>query len=132
MDSTSSFSKVRQPFPDAELLKVGGSTCECYRVRLYGKLHFLKRLKPELRTNPQYVAAMEKEFLMGYQLDHPHLVRYAARTDDGIIPTIFKNMKTQTDSYTSCSASSTIYTAIRLSTSTSSPETSSSPALDMM
>ena len=85
MDSTSSFSKVRQPFPDAELLKVGGSTCECYRVRLYGKLHFLKRLKPELRTNPQYVAAMEKEFLMGYQLDHPHLVRYAARTDDGIL-----------------------------------------------
>ena len=85
MDSTSSFSEVQQTFPDAELLQVGGTTCECYRVKLYGKLHFLKRLKPELRTHPQYVAAMQKEFEVGYQLEHPNLVRYAAKTDDGIL-----------------------------------------------
>lgn len=85
MDSTSTFSEIKQTFPDAELLQVGGTTCECYRVRLYGKLHFLKRLKPELRTHPQYVAALQKEFEMGYSLDHPYLVRYAARTDDGIL-----------------------------------------------
>ena len=60
--STSSFSEVQQAFPDAELLQVGGTTCECYRVKLYGKLHFLKRLKPELRTNTHYVAALQKEF----------------------------------------------------------------------
>ena len=83
--STSSFSEVRQTFPDAELLQVGGTTCECYRVKRYGKLHFLKRLKPELRTNPQYVAALQKEFEIGYQLDHPHLVRYVSKTDDGIL-----------------------------------------------
>ena len=83
--STSSFSEVQQAFPDAELLQVGGTTCECYRVKLYGKLHFLKRLKPELRTHPQYVAALQKEFEIGYQLDHPHLVRYVAKTDDGIL-----------------------------------------------
>ena len=84
-NSTSSFSEVRQTFPDAELLQVGGTTCECYRVKRYGKLHFLKRLKPELLTNPQYVAALQKEFEMGYQLDHPHLVRYVGKTDDGIL-----------------------------------------------
>lgn len=83
--STSSFSEVRQTFPDAELLQVGGTTCECYRVKRYGKLHFLKRLKPELRTHPQYVAALQKEFETGYLLDHPHLVRYVGKTDDGIL-----------------------------------------------
>lgn len=85
MDSTSSFSEEQQAFPDAELLSVGGTTCQCYRVRLYGKLHFLKRLKPELRTHPQYVAALQKEFETGYSLDHPHLVRYVSKTDDGIL-----------------------------------------------
>ena len=84
-NSTSSFSEVRQVFPDAALLQVGGTTCECYRVKLYGKLHFLKRLKSELRTNPQYVAALQKEFEIGYQLDHTHLVRYVSKTDDGIL-----------------------------------------------
>ena len=85
MDSTSSFSGSQPAFPDAELLAVGGSTCQCYRVRLYGKLHFLKRLKPELRTHPQYVTALQKEFETGYRLDHPNLVRYLSRTDDGIL-----------------------------------------------
>ena len=83
--STSSFSEVEQSFPDAELLEVGGTTCECYRVKLYGKLHFLKRLKPELRTHPQYAAALQKEFELGYSLEHPHLVRYTAKTPDGIL-----------------------------------------------
>lgn len=85
MNSTSSFSEKQQTFPDAELLPVGGTTCECYRVKLYGKLHFLKRLKPELRSHPQYVAALHKEFETGYSLEHPHLVHYAAKTADGIL-----------------------------------------------
>ena len=85
MNSTSSFSEKQQNFPDAELLPVGGTTCECYRVKLYGKLHFLKRLKPELRSHPQYVAALQKEFETGYSLEHPHLVHYAAKTADGIL-----------------------------------------------
>ena len=85
MDSTSSFSESLQMFPHAERLQVGGTTCECFRVKMYGKLHFLKRLKPELRTNPHYVAALQKEFETGYRLDHPHLVHYAAKTDDGVL-----------------------------------------------
>ena len=84
MDS-SSFSKDRQTFPDAELLPIGGGTCLCFRVRLYGRLHFLKQLKPELRTDPRYVAALRKEFETGYRLDHPHLVRYLSATDDSFL-----------------------------------------------
>ncbi len=85
MDSTSSFAGEQPAFPDAELLAVSGTTCQCYRVKRYGKLHFLKRLKPELRTHPQYVAALQKEFETGYSLDHPNLVRYLSKTDDGIL-----------------------------------------------
>ena len=82
---TSSFSDIQQTYPDAEPLSVGGGTCDCYRVRLYGKLHFLKRLKPELRTDPRYVSAMQKEFETGYRLDHPHLVRYVSKGDDYLL-----------------------------------------------
>lgn len=82
---TSSFSDIQQNYPDAELLPVGGGTCDCYRVRLYGKLHFLKRLKPELRTDPRYVSALQKEFETGYRLDHPHLVRYVSKGDDYLL-----------------------------------------------
>ena len=84
MDS-SSFSDIQQTYPDAELLPVGGSTCDCYRVKLYGKFHFLKRLKPELRTDPRYVSAMQKEFETGYRLDHPYLVRYVSKGEDYLL-----------------------------------------------
>lgn len=82
---TSSFSEVHHRFPDSERLPVNSSTCDCYRVRLYGKLHFQKRLKAEFRTNPRYVAALHKEFETGYNLDHPHLVRYMSCGDDYLL-----------------------------------------------
>ena len=81
MDS-SSFSDIQQTYPDAERLSVGGSTCDCYRVKLYGKFHFMKQLKPELRTDPRFVSAMQKEFETGYGLEHPHLVRYMLKGED--------------------------------------------------
>ena len=81
----SSFSDSQRVFPDAERLPVEGATCEGYRVKLYGKLHFLKRLKPKFSTNPRYVAAIQKEFETGYNLDHPHLVRYLACGDDYLL-----------------------------------------------
>lgn len=85
MDSASSFSEIQWDFPEAELLPVSGATCLCYRVKLYGKLHFLKRLKPEFRTHPHYAAALQKEFELGYVLDHPNLVHYSAKTHNGIL-----------------------------------------------
>lgn len=84
MDS-SSFSDKQLSFPDAELLPVSGSTCDCYRVRYYGKLHFLKQLKSELRTDPRYMSALHKEFETGFKLDHPHLVRYVEKGDDYLL-----------------------------------------------
>lgn len=82
---TSTFNSQQHEFPDAELLTVGGSTCDCYRVRLYGKLHFLKRLKPELATDPRYIAALQKEFETGYQIDHPAFAHYLSLGTDYIL-----------------------------------------------
>lgn len=72
---------------DAKLLPLGGTTCDCYQVKLYGKLHFLKRLKPALSTNPLVKAAFDKEFETGYRLEHPNLVRYIScdKQGDGIL-----------------------------------------------
>lgn len=97
----SSFSDTQPANPDAELLTVGGSTCDCYRVKLYGKFHFMKRLKPELHTDPRYVSAMQKEFETGYRLEHPHLVRYVSKGDDYLLTEFVdgENLRTFTDSH---------------------------------
>lgn len=85
MSSSSFFSEHQSSFPDAEPLAIGGSTCDCFRVRLYGRLHFLKRLKENLADDPRYRAALQKEFETGYQLEHPHLVHFVSKTDDAIL-----------------------------------------------
>ena len=62
---SSEFSDIQQTFPDAELLSVGGSTCDCYRVKLYGKLHFMKEyvdgltLGTFVEENPAYFKSVQ-------------------------------------------------------------------------
>ena len=86
MNNTSGFDQSRsQEFDNAELLNAEGATCQAFRVRRYGKWHFLKRLKPEFALDPRYVAAMEKEFETAYRLEHPSLPRYIERGDDYIL-----------------------------------------------
>ena len=84
MDS-SSFSEHQVSFDNAMKLNVSGATCECYRVRYYSKLHFLKRLKPEMSGDPRYRSLLSKEFEIGFSLDHPNLVRYVNKGDDFIL-----------------------------------------------
>lgn len=85
---TSSFVAKRGAFPVGDAQPVAGNslTADLYRVKLYGKWHFLKKLKPELAGNPAYVAAFEKEFDIGFNLDHPNIVRYVSVGDDGTAP----------------------------------------------
>ena len=82
--SNSSFTSTSIDFGSAEPLKAAGATCDCYRMRLYGKLHFVKRLKAELAGNPRYKSMLQKEFETGYQLEHPNLIRYSLNGDDFI------------------------------------------------
>lgn len=82
---SSQFSDGQSPFESIEQIDVHGATCDSFRVKLYGKLHFLKRLKPAFTGDIRYQEALRKEFETGYRLEHPNLVRYISLTDDGIL-----------------------------------------------
>ena len=82
---SSQFTDSQPHFESFEPLDTQGATCDTFRVKLYGKLHFLKRLKPEFANDVRYQEAFRKEFETGYRLEHPNLVRYITLNDDGIL-----------------------------------------------
>lgn len=82
---SSQFSDIQQDFETIEQLDKQGATCDTFRVKLYGKLHFLKRIKPEHVGDIRYQEAFRKEFETGYRLEHPNLVRYVLLVDNGIL-----------------------------------------------
>lgn len=82
---SSQFSNSQSRFESIEQLDTQGATCDAFRVKLYGKLHFLKRLRPEYVGDIRYLEALRKEFETGYQLEHPNLVRYISLDADSIL-----------------------------------------------
>ena len=84
MDS-SQFSDNQPRFEAIEQMETQGATCDTFRVKLYGKLHFLKRLKAEYAGDIRYQEVLRKEFETGYRLEHPNLVRYLSLDKDSIL-----------------------------------------------
>lgn len=84
MDS-SQFTDSQSRYETIEQMETQGSTCDTFRVKLYGKLHFLKRLKVEHVGDIRYQEALRKEFETGYRLEHPNLVRYLSLDDNSIL-----------------------------------------------
>lgn len=84
MDS-SQFSDNQPRFEAIEQMETQGATCDTFRVKLYGKLHFQKRLKAEYAGDIRYQEALRKEFETGYRLEHPNLVRYLSLDKDSIL-----------------------------------------------
>ena len=82
---SSQFSDNQSRFDAIEQMESQGATCDTFRVKLYGKLHFLKRLKAEYAGDIRYQEAFRKEFETGYRLEHPNLVRYLSLGKDGIL-----------------------------------------------
>jgi serine/threonine protein kinase len=82
---SSQFSNTQPRFESIEPIDTNGATCDAFCVKLYGKLHFLKRLKAEYACDIRYQEAQRKEYETGYRLEHPNLVRYISLTDDGIL-----------------------------------------------
>ena len=82
---SSQFSNTQPRFESMVPLDTNGATCDTFCVKLYGKLHFLKRLKAEYACDIRYQEAQRKEYETGYRLEHPNLVRYISLTDDGIL-----------------------------------------------
>lgn len=63
-------------FSDVIEISPAGGMCFVGKFLLHGKWHTLKRVKPEFSNNTIYKTALEKEFDIGLQLDHPNIVRY--------------------------------------------------------
>ena len=84
MDS-SQFTDNQSRYETIEQMETQGATCDTFRVKLYGKLHFLKRLKAEHVGDIRYQEALRKEFETGYRLEHPNLVRYLSLDNNSIL-----------------------------------------------
>lgn len=84
MDNSSFDNEINNPFvfTDIEPIRSNGATSDTYKVLIYGKWHFLKRPKKIFADNPLYLAAFQKEFEIGYTLDHPNIVRYISKGED--------------------------------------------------
>ena len=82
---SSQFSDECHLFETKERVETSGATCDTYRVKLYGKLHFLKQLKPQYINDIRYQESLHKEFETGFRLEHSNLVRYVSISADGIL-----------------------------------------------
>ena len=81
-DNIQNFSPLINPFSDILPVDKNGATSDCFKVRIHSKWHFLKRPKKTFTTNPLYIAAFEKEFDLGFTLEHPNIVRYLSKGTD--------------------------------------------------
>ncbi|MDH6343431.1 serine/threonine protein kinase [Parabacteroides sp. PFB2-12] len=86
---TSSFGYIEEEernspysFSSIQELQTNGATSDTYKVLIHGKWHFLKRPKAEHKDNPFYLSAFQKEFEIGYSLNHPNIVRYITKGSD--------------------------------------------------
>lgn len=66
----------------SELISYQSSNSLVYKVRINNKWLILKRLHPEHREHPAYIAALENEFNTGFQLDHNRIVKYLNKGTD--------------------------------------------------
>ena len=55
-----------------------------FKARRYGLLHFVKRPSPEYADDLLTLEALHKEFIIGYSLSHPAIVRYTALEDHSL------------------------------------------------
>ncbi|MBI2279153.1 MAG: serine/threonine protein kinase [Bacteroidetes bacterium] len=72
----SEFTSNKSESPSSPVLIGHGGTCELYRIMIHNKFHVLKRHKKENTQSPQYIESLNREFAIGFQLDHPNIVRY--------------------------------------------------------
>ena len=59
-----------------EVLFDGGGTADCYRLIQDNRIYCVKRPKPQFCDSEAYMSLFQKEYELGAQLEHPHIVRY--------------------------------------------------------
>ena len=63
-----------------EVIPLGakGATSYSYIVRIEGKEHFMKQLRPELKDDWRYRSAYQKEYEVGRSIASEYIVKYEA------------------------------------------------------
>lgn len=56
--------------------------CTLIKAKRFGKWHIIKRLKKEYCSNSFFTNLLEKEFEIGYKLDHPNIAKTIAKEYD--------------------------------------------------
>ena len=79
---TSHFSSSQKTGMHLEKICTNGSTCDTFRCKMYGKLIFVKKLKPQYASDIRYREALQKEFETGFRLEHPNLARYISLNEE--------------------------------------------------
>ena len=82
MDSDFNISQSKDLFEE-EMIEIGSSNRFIYyKTRRNGVLHFVKAISPAYIHDLITEQAFKKEFILGYGLNHPGLVRYYAYEDN--------------------------------------------------
>lgn len=68
-----------------ERFVAAGGTCACYLLRRHGRLLLKKQLLPAFAHDERHRQALEKEFEVGFQLDHPNIPRYLEYHGDSLL-----------------------------------------------
>lgn len=72
----------KEGFDHVEPMPFGGATSLAYRVRIEGKEYFMKRLRPEFKSDWRYRSAYQKEYEVGRGISNEYIVRYEAIDED--------------------------------------------------
>ena len=73
---------TQQGLDNVEPMPSGGATSLVYRARIGGKEYFMKRLRPELKSDWRYRSAYQKEYEVGRSISNEYIVRYEAIDED--------------------------------------------------
>ncbi len=79
---TSDFFEDDINFEKAELINTFGSTSQTYKVRIKGKVYFMKQLRPERAKEERNKQMFIKEFEIGKSISHPYIVKYHSMGTD--------------------------------------------------
>ncbi|MCH5233674.1 MAG: protein kinase [Muribaculaceae bacterium] len=83
MESGFNIDTVSSSFPEGFPIEIGESSrFSYYIVRRNGVLHFVKEPTEKYKNDLVTTLALKKEFLIGYGLNHPGIVRYYALEDN--------------------------------------------------
>ena len=65
-----------------EVLFDSGGTSDCYRLIKDSRIYCVKRPKPQFCNSEAYLSLFRKEFELGSELEHPHIVHYYDYNND--------------------------------------------------